>query len=115
MSFDDTIHRCGSCASVVSDHDPGVSSIYQDGLVFHPECAPVEPTPLHSYARASGERVEITIDEQGAFVARVDGELHHRESAMRSPHRYTVRTGKARAIEYERQDHEYTASLTRTA
>lgn len=125
MSFDkfDTPMRtlCPRCGLFV-DSEPAGNAVYvgdaHNGDYYHPGCVPVEeapPTLVHSYVRETGELVGIHLHENGLLVMYVDGERIYSEAAIRWPHRYTVRTGKARAIEYERQDHEYTASLARTA
>jgi hypothetical protein len=57
---------------------------------------------VHSYTLPTGESVEINLLLNGKLVVDVDGAIIHVESAP-VRRRYTPRTAKRRAFEYEKQ------------
>jgi hypothetical protein len=53
--------RCPVCDTIVSDHEPGISSIMMGGLRFHPNCAQVA-------AAESGDRYEEGQDDDSRWA-----------------------------------------------
>lgn len=73
--------RCTHCADVVSDHEPGVSSVIVDGQLFHPGCAPrtwtehtARCTVCHDLFRVSAEAIHMVrtnLDAEGQSDAEI--------------------------------------------
>lgn len=73
----------------------------------HDSLAPVrERIVVHSYKRATGESIEIILNEFCTFVSYCDGRVIHSELRSKSQGPHTPRTAKKRALAYEQQDHD---------
>ena len=73
-------------------------------LARDPDVPVRERLLVHSYTRATGELVDIWLNESCAFVVYCGGVVIHSESRSKHQGRHTPRTAKVRGLAYEQQD-----------